>query len=81
MKKLVILLSMVMLFVTGCSVTKLDNTDIGKNMKTLLSQNNKMYNVYYSGYRYYLPKGISFVNNKIFLFIYFIVHYFFPHST
>ena len=62
MKKLVILLSMVMLLVTGCSVTKLDNTDIGKNMKTLLSQNNKMYNVYYSGYKYYLPKGISFVN-------------------
>lgn len=62
MKKLVILLSMVMLFMTGCSITKLDNTDIGKNMKTILSQNNKMYNVYYSGYKYYLPKGISFVN-------------------
>ncbi len=62
MKKLVILLSMVMLFMTGCSITKLDDTDIGKNMKTILSQNNKMYNVYYSGYKYYLPKGISFVN-------------------
>ena len=62
MKKLVILLSMVMLFMTGCTVTKLDDTDIGKNMKTILSENNKLYNVYYSGYKYYLPKGISFIN-------------------
>ena len=62
MKRLVILLSMVMLFITGCSVTKLDDTDIGKNMKTLLSQDNKLYNVHYSGYKYYLPKGISFVD-------------------
>ena len=62
MKKLVILLSMVMLFVTGCSVTRLDDTDIGKNMKTILSNKNSMYNVHYSGYKYYLPKGISFIN-------------------
>ncbi len=61
MKKLVILLSMIMILMTGCSVTKLDDTDIGKNMKTILSNKNNMYNVYYSGYKYYLPKGISFV--------------------
>ena len=61
MKKLVILLSMVMLFMTGCTVTKLDATDIGKNMKTILSENNKLYNVYYSGYKYYLPKGTNLV--------------------
>ena len=32
MKKLVILLSMVMILVTGCSVTKLDKNDIGKTV-------------------------------------------------
>ena len=62
MKKLVILLSMIMLFMTGCTVTKLDDTDIGKNMKTILSEDNKLYNVYYSGYKYYLPKGTNFIN-------------------
>ena len=62
MKKLVILLSVVMILVTGCSVTKLDNNDIGKNMSTILSQKNKLYNVYYNGYKYYLPKGISFIS-------------------
>ena len=66
MKKIVILLSVVMLLVTGCSVTKLDSNDIGKNMRTILSHNNKLYNVYYDGYKYYLPKGISFITKDDF---------------
>ena len=94
MKRLVILLSMVMLFITGCSVTKLDDTDIGKNMKTLLSQDNKLYNVHYSGYKYYLPKGISFVNkddynsvlsdshgNKYYMFVDAISYYYKVENT
>jgi hypothetical protein len=64
MKKLIVLLSIVMLFVTGCSVTKLDDTDIGKNMKTLMSKKVNMYNVYYDGYKYYLPKGVSFIDKE-----------------
>lgn len=94
MKRLVILLSMVMLFITGCSVTKLDDTDIGKNMKILLSQDNKLYNVHYSGYKYYLPKGISFVNkddynsvlsdshgNKYYMFVDAISYYYKVENT
>lgn len=62
MKKLVVLLSIVLLLTTGCSVSKLDNKDIGKNIKTLLSKKVKLYNVFYEGYKYYLPKGVSFIN-------------------
>lgn len=64
MKRLIVLLSIVTLFVTGCSVSKLDSNDIGKNMKTLLSKNVRIYNVFYEGYKYYLPKGISFVDKE-----------------
>lgn len=64
MKRLIVLLSIVTLFVTGCSVSKLDSSDIGKNMKTLLSKNVHIYNVFYDGYKYYLPKGISFVDKE-----------------
>lgn len=64
MKRLIVLLSIVTLFVTGCSVSKLDNNDIGKNMKTLLSKKVNLYNVYYEGYKYYLPKGISFIDKE-----------------
>ena len=62
MKKLIVLLSIVILFVTGCSVTRLDDSDIDSNIQFLLSKKVKMYNVYYEGYKYYLPKGIRFVN-------------------
>lgn len=94
MKKLVILLSMVMLFMTGCTVTKLDDTDIGKNMKTILSEDNKLYNVYYSGYKYYLPKGTNLVKkddynavlsdshgNKYYMFVDAISYYYKVENT
>ena len=64
MKRLIVLLSIVTLFVTGCSVTKLDSSDIGKNIKSLLTKKVKIYNVYYEGYKYYLPKGMSFVDKE-----------------
>ena len=64
MKRLVVLLSVVILFMTGCSVVKLDNTDIGYNVKQLLSKKVKLYNVYYDGYKYYLPKGVRFVKKE-----------------
>lgn len=88
MKKLIVLLSVVTILVTGCSINKLDNNDIGKNIKTLMSEKNKLYNVYYEGYKYYLPKGIGFLdkddynailkdrnNNKYYLYVDVISYY------
>ena len=62
MKRLIVLLSISIFCFTGCSVYKLDNTNIGKNIKILLSHKTKMHNVNYDGYRYYLPKGVSFIS-------------------
>ena len=62
MKRLIVLLSIVVVLATGCSVYKLDNTNISKNIKILLSHKTNLHNVNYDGYRYYLPKGVSFVN-------------------
>ena len=88
MKRLIVLLAIIILFVTGCSVTKLDNNDIGKNMKVLLSKDVKLYNVFYEGYKYYLPKSVSFIkkddynailkdknNNKYYLYVDAISYY------
>ncbi|MBR5370183.1 MAG: hypothetical protein IK137_02645 [Bacilli bacterium] len=88
MKRLIVLLSIVTILVTGCSINKLDNNDIGKNIKTIMSENNKLYNVYYEGYKYYLPKGIGFLdkddynailkdrnNNKYYLYVDVISYY------
>lgn len=88
MKRLIVLLSIVTILVTGCSINKLDNNDIGKNIKTIMSHNNRLYNVYYEGYKYYLPKGIGFLdkddynailkdkkNNKYYLYVDVISYY------
>ncbi len=88
MKRLIVLLSIVTILVTGCSINKLDNNDIGKNIKTLMSEKVKLYNVHYEGYKYYLPKGIGFLdkddynailkdrnNNKYYLYVDVISYY------
>ncbi len=64
MKRIVVLLSAIMLLMTGCSVTKLDNNDLGKNIRILLSEKSSLYNVFYDGYKYYLPKGVGFVTKE-----------------
>jgi len=64
MKRLIVLLSIVTILVTGCSINKLDNKDISNNIDMLMSQKVKLYNVFYEGYKYYLPKGIGFVNKE-----------------
>lgn len=88
MKRLIVLLSIVTILVTGCSINKLDNNDIGKNIKTLMSEKVKLYNVHYEGYKYYLPKSIGFLdkddynailkdrkNNKYYLYVDVISYY------
>ena len=62
MKKFVILLSIIILFVTGCTINRLDDKNISKNIDILLSEKTNLYNVQYDGYKYYLPKGVSFIN-------------------
>ncbi len=88
MKKLFILLSISVLFITGCTVVKLDHFDAQKNIDTLLSKKVSMYNEFYEGYKYYLPKTLRFIdkddynavlkdkyNNKYYLYIDAISYY------
>ena len=87
MKKIV-LLSTILLLVTGCSIVKLSDNNIEKNIDTIMSEKSHLHNVYYDGYKYYLPKGINFVskddfnavlkdsqNNKYYLYVDVIAYY------
>lgn len=89
-KKLIILLSIVVLLITGCSVHKLDN-NLGSNIKYLLSHKSNIHNVNFDGYKYYVPKGIKFLSkdeynsilldkydNKYYLFVDVVAYY---HKT
>lgn len=60
MKKLLVLLSM-MLFLTGCSVIRIDNQDLNELIPTIIKDENKLYNQAFEGYKYYIPKGMQVV--------------------
>lgn len=64
MKKIIVLLSIVLLSITGCSVKKLDNKNIDKNIDILLSEKVNMTNVNFEGYNYYVPTGLKFLTKE-----------------
>lgn len=87
MKKLIVLLSILVLLVSGCSINQLDN-NITTNIDTILSEKVNVYNVNFEGYKYYVPKGLKFVtkndynalfrdkyNNKYYLYVDAISYY------
>jgi len=51
------------MLVTGCSVTTLNN-DYKNNIDVILSSKNKTYNVFFEGYKYYVPRGMYFVDKN-----------------
>ena len=64
MKRLLVLLSISILFITGCSIVKLNSSSIQETVDSMLSKNVKLYNVHYDGYKYYLPKGLGFLDKE-----------------
>lgn len=61
MKKLIILLLVSVLF-TGCTVVRIDTKSIDNTINVVLSKNNKLYNRIGKGYKYYVPRGISYID-------------------
>lgn len=64
MKKIIVLLSIVLLSITGCSIKELDNENIDKNIDTLLSEKVSITNVNFEGYNYYVPTGLKFLTKE-----------------
>lgn len=64
MKKIIVLLSIVLLSITGCSVRKLDDKNFDKNINILLSEKVNMTNVNFEGYNYYVPVGLKFLTKE-----------------
>ena len=62
MKKRIVLLSIMLLLVSGCSIQQLSNTDFEENISMILSQDTNLSNVNFDGYEDYVPSGMRFVN-------------------
>lgn len=61
MKKLIILL---LIFLTGCSVVRIDTKSIDNILSVVLSKNNTLYNQVGQGYKYYIPRGVSYIETN-----------------
>ncbi len=69
MKRITILLLAILM--TGCSVVRMDTSSIDNTLNVVLSKNNNLYNRIGKGYKYYIPRGVTYMdtddlNNKLY---------------
>ena len=62
MKKL--LLTFVLLLLCGCSIVRIDTSSIDNIVGVVLSKNNNLYNQIGKGYKYYIPRGVSYMDTN-----------------
>lgn len=63
MKKKVILLLTVLLL-AGCTIVRIDTKSIDNITSVILSKNNKLYNRIGRGYKYYVPRGVTYIDSS-----------------
>ena len=67
MKKWVSLLLVIFsLSLTGCTAVRIDTKDTDNIVDVVLSKDNKLYNHIGKGYKYYIPRGMSYIDTNEF---------------
>lgn len=61
MKKILTILFLVV-FVSGCTVVRIDTSSIDNIIHVVLSKENTLYNHIGRGYRYYVPRGVTYID-------------------
>lgn len=56
-------MSLILLF-TGCTIVRIDTSDINNTVDIVLSKNNNLYNKVGKGYQYYIPKGVVYLSTN-----------------
>lgn len=60
MKKITILFMLLLL--TGCTVVRIDTSSIDNIVNVVLSKENNLFNRVGKGYKYYIPRGVSYID-------------------
>lgn len=63
MKKLIILFFLIFM-ISGCTIVRIDTTDIDNIISVILSKDNKLYNRIGKGYKYYVPRGVTYIDTN-----------------
>lgn len=62
MKKIILVLLLIII-TTGCSVVRIDTSNIDNIVNVILTKDNKLYNQVGQGYKYYLPGGVTYIDS------------------
>ena len=62
MKK--VLLLCLLLLLTGCSIVRIDTSSVDNIVHVVLSKDNQLYNHIGKGYKYYIPRGVSYIDTN-----------------
>jgi len=63
MKKLILMLLLIF-FLTGCTVVRINTKSIDNIISVILSKENTLYNTIGNGYKYYIPRGVTYIDSN-----------------
>ena len=63
MKK-ILLIGLVTVILTGCTIVRIDTTSIDNILNVVLSKENTLYNRVGRGYKYYVPRGVTYIDSS-----------------
>ena len=68
MKKVILLLALLtcVFLVTGCTIVRIDTDSIDNTINVILSKENTLYNRVGKGYKYYIPRGVIYIDTDEF---------------
>lgn len=64
MKKIAIILLIIMCVTTGCTAVRIKTDSIDNIISVVLSKDNTLYNQIGKGYKYYIPRGVSYIDTN-----------------
>ena len=52
------------ILLSGCTVVRIDTSSIDNTINVVLSKDNKLYNRIGKGYKYYVPRGVTYIDSN-----------------
>lgn len=62
--KKIFLVSVIAFLLTGCTVVRIDTQSIDSILNVVLSKDNSLYNQVGIGYKYYVPRGVNYIDSR-----------------
>ena len=64
MKRKIIILCLITLILTGCTIVRIDTTSIDNIVNVIFSKEGSLYNRVGRGYKYYVPRGVTYIDSS-----------------